>query len=346
MPFKFSGLLAFFLFLTVTGYSQASQKLALIVAIDNYADPAWNKPRLHSLNDTPLVKSALISQGFLEKDITVLTNEKATKAGILSALDKLANAKPGAVVVFHFSGHGQQIFDIDDRRNSLIKVDEEDGYDEALVTYHSALRYSATDTGQHHLRDDELAAKYAAITKRIGPAGSFLVLLDACHSGNAAKGLPRSSRGTSSIFQRPGYKPIQSSAEKGYFSESSGQPFFSNFVIISASGSEQRNDETVNKETGQTVGALAYAFSKAIANLKSEVNYHVFFEWIKYVIQSDNSIQNPQVEGNRNLMVLGGGKNIIPMMDELIIVKWKNAKTVSFPRGQLHDIYENASFAL
>lgn len=54
-----------------------------------------------------------MSQGFLENDICVVKNENATHDGILNAIKSclLQKAATGDMVFFHFSGHGQQVWD-------------------------------------------------------------------------------------------------------------------------------------------------------------------------------------------------------------------------------------------
>ncbi|MDZ4203458.1 MAG: caspase family protein, partial [Bacteroidales bacterium] len=77
-------------------------KRALIVAIGDYpVESGWKK--LNSLNDVTIVKAALIHQGFHEKNIVVLTDKEATRAGIVKALDQMIErSKAGDIVYFHF----------------------------------------------------------------------------------------------------------------------------------------------------------------------------------------------------------------------------------------------------
>src|SRR5690606_15072692 len=86
-------------------------KYALIIAIGDYpAKTGWSP--ISSVNDVSLIKTALLGQGFSEDNIQVLINEQATREGILSSIKALqAKIAPGDIVVIHYSGHGQQIFD-------------------------------------------------------------------------------------------------------------------------------------------------------------------------------------------------------------------------------------------
>jgi Caspase domain len=83
------------------------RKLALLVGINNYGA---NIPPLHGcLTDVELQKNLLRYRfGFQAADILTLTGEKATREVIATAFLEhlIAQAKPGDVVIFHFSGYG------------------------------------------------------------------------------------------------------------------------------------------------------------------------------------------------------------------------------------------------
>ncbi|MGB3404007.1 MAG: caspase family protein [Microcoleaceae cyanobacterium] len=94
-----------------------SRKLALLVGINQYP----NSDRYLNLNgpvtDVALQKELLIHRfGFNRNDILTLTDkteQKPTRANILEAFEThlIQQAKPGDVVVFHFSGHGSRVLD-------------------------------------------------------------------------------------------------------------------------------------------------------------------------------------------------------------------------------------------
>src|SRR6266446_6781346 len=136
--------------LSAAARAQDPHKRALIVAISAYPQAGgWG--RIHSSNDIPLIRSALARHGFAAADIHELTDKAATRTGILRAIQTflLDPARPGDVLVFHYSGHGQQITDDDG--------DELDGYDEALVPYDAPMvprDAPAGYKGERHLRDD------------------------------------------------------------------------------------------------------------------------------------------------------------------------------------------------
>ena len=93
---------------------ETNRKLALLVGINNYP---FGNTLAGCLTDVDLQKHLLVHRfGFNESDILTLTDntpEKPTRQNILMAFEEhlIKQAKPGDVVVFHFSGHGSQVAD-------------------------------------------------------------------------------------------------------------------------------------------------------------------------------------------------------------------------------------------
>ncbi len=88
------------------------RKLALLVGINTYK----NAPLKGCITDVNLQQQLLIHRfGFNPKDILILTDGQATRQGLLSAFEEhlIKQAKPGDIVVYHFSGHGSQVKDPD-----------------------------------------------------------------------------------------------------------------------------------------------------------------------------------------------------------------------------------------
>jgi hypothetical protein len=175
--------------------AEAQTNRALFIAIDHYpSGSGWSD--IHAVNDYKLVLPMLKQSGYAEKNITVLLNEKATKAAIVSELKKTARqSKSGDHIYIHFSCHGQQM--VDDNG------DEPDGLDEALIPYDARRRYSAGKyEGENHLRDDELELLTEKIRSKIGAGGNLIIVLDACHIGTGTRYGDDDDyiRGTSYIF--------------------------------------------------------------------------------------------------------------------------------------------------
>ncbi len=155
------------------------RKLALLVGINEYQDNSI--PQLQGcVYDVKLQKELLTHRfGFNPKDIVTLTDAQATRQNILTAFEEhlIKQAKPGDIVVFHFSGHGSQVVDPD--------KDEKDGLNSTLVPVDSKLPQGYPEGGgvvQDIMGHTLFLLMYALKTDNV------TVVLDCCHSGGAKRG--------------------------------------------------------------------------------------------------------------------------------------------------------------
>lgn len=164
--------------LLLCGFATAQNKLALVIGIGDYPEESgWCK--IHGDNDISIVTEMLEVNGF--EQVQILSNKAASKQGIMEALNNLAKkASLDDVVYIHFSGHGQQITDLDG--------DEPDGYDEAWIPYDACKDYSGKYKGQNHIVDDELYDFLNQLRAKVGDKGKIIVVSDACHSGSGSRG--------------------------------------------------------------------------------------------------------------------------------------------------------------
>lgn len=172
----------------------AQTRRALVIGLGEQQDKSWAKN--NGDKDVPYVKEMLAAAGYA--DVRTLINRQATKATIVKAFKSLANnCRVGDVVYIHFSGHGQQMTDVNG--------DEEDGLDESWIPYDAYLRYGANDRGEKHLTDDEINVLLTGIRNKIGASGKMLVVVDACHSGDSSRGddLDETVRGVYDEFVIP-----------------------------------------------------------------------------------------------------------------------------------------------
>ena len=134
-------------------------KKALLVGINHYQMPGNSLEGC--VNDVNDMKQMLMTRfGYAEENIVIITNEQATKAGILEQLEKLVG--PGCTdLVFHYSGHGTQWFDtVENMNNQAICPYDVHDYDSLL-------------------KDEELGL----IFRKIGPGCKLTFIADCCHSG-------------------------------------------------------------------------------------------------------------------------------------------------------------------
>lgn len=308
----------FFILLTLFFLSfqlSAQKKIALVVAVGKYPTNQRNWKNLSSVKDLQYIREALLQNGFALKDIDTLVNEKATKAAMVKALDNLAlKANKDDIVFFHFSGHGQQIQD--DEKDGCL--DEVDGYDEALIPYDAKAMWDDADYhGEKHFRDDLLEEKLNAVRKKVGNNGSVVVVVDACHSGTITRSAG-SFRGTPVPCQKNNYKPNVNLSDLKCLSNTMFDQQNNDMgclVVFSGSSPNQVNKETKD-EYGKNVGALSYAFAKAITTLTPNCNYRTLFEKVKSMIQADEPTQIPMFEGNGNLKVFAN--QYIPTTERII----------------------------
>ena len=178
---------ALFLFLILSGHfisaqatrglsmqANATQKpegktYALIVGISKYKNPAI--PQLqYADKDAEAFRDYLISTGVDSNNIALLTNERASYAETIMALDEICTqkAKSGDKVFFYFSGHG------DVESHVVTNV----GY---LLTYDAPKTVYAISAINIRTLQDYISTLSANGIEAI-------VITDACHSGNLAGG--------------------------------------------------------------------------------------------------------------------------------------------------------------
>jgi hypothetical protein len=318
-------------------FAYSGEKRALIVAIGTYpANSGWNK--LSSANDARLMRTILISQGFKDSNISILVDEKATKANIIKSLESLiTQSSKSDVVVFHFSGHGQQIAD----KNG----DELDGYDEALIPYDARKTASAQYQGEKHLLDDELNGLLYRLREKVGIKGDVIFFLDACHSGTATRGTEdgENYRGTDVPFESAKADSKKNEEEPEKFDEQQfhstrGKSDLSPFIIISASGQRELNLE-IKDQNKTGYGSLTFALGRVLANNHEKLIYTSLFDllrnemWARFAGRHQ---QTPQLEGQSDRILFAGNPVIVPTHCRVISVV--NSSKVMVDAGELYGL--------
>ena len=173
------------------------RKLALLVGINDYPESSQYSLLQGCLTDVELQRQLLLHRfGFKSSDIMTLTDAQATRQGILTAFEQhlIKQAKPGDVVVFHFSGHGSQVSDPD--------KDHADGLNSTFVPVDGALPPNYPDQGGvvKDIMGHTLFLLMSALQTE-----NVTVVLDSCHSGGGTRGnlRVRSRPGGSSLLPAP-----------------------------------------------------------------------------------------------------------------------------------------------
>ena len=146
------------------------RRRALLMGINEYPKPDM---RLNGcINDVYLMSALLQECGFEADDIRVLTDARATRAGLLERLDWLADGVgPDDERVFFYSGHGAQL-----PRYGADGQPERS--DETLVPVDFDWQ------PEHAFTDKDFQQYYSQL-----PYGaSFLAIFDCCHAGGMSRG--------------------------------------------------------------------------------------------------------------------------------------------------------------
>ena len=331
----------FLILILLTFSSHAENKYALIVAnydYDHY-DKGW--AHLSSANDVPLIKKALLAQGFQEKNIAVVRN--VTRKGFENAFKRylIDRVQRGDIAYFHYSGHGQQIADDNG--------DEADGYDETLVAIDAPYsdEYEKGYDGSKHIRDDELGKYLDTLRERLTTSGHVLVTLDACQSGTGTRGgtEPTHVRGTFRKWEfSNAVKNLRPNDQDNWDADRNSEKK-ADLFFISASSQYELDYEMPD----YNCGSLSYAFSYAFSKLKARKgqSYQQLFEEIKQTMGKYPSVHNhPQYEGNSKKEILGN--NLIGAQNYFVITDLLPSSTtsVTIDGGEIGNLYPGTKVAL
>ncbi len=321
------------------GFSyKKSKKLALIVGISKY-QRQWGK--LNTETDVKLIKETLIKKGFKKENIVVLKDKEANKKNITKVFKEhlIDQAEEGDILVFHFSGHGQQVIDLNN--------DEADGYDEALVPYDANAYYSKNYKGENHLIDDELNLMIYDARKKIGEKGSLMFIIDACYSGTISRGKNATSRGARGKLAPRSYNPVLNvnltTTSGAYEVKKSNEKNLGKFIVFSGARQDQTNYETYDSDNNP-VGSLSLAFSRSLVKTTKNTTYLKLFDQIKIEMANLAPNQTPQAEGHLNNKIFGGKAKKV---EEYYMIKEKiNDSTYIMNAGGLNGIFEGTTFSV
>lgn len=225
--------------LTGTVGNDSSVRRALLIGINKYQ----GLPRLQgSINDIETMRHILITRwGFSEKHIRMVTDEAATRVGILAALEQLVkDTGPEDTVYLHYSGHGSQVQDLNGD-------EKDDGLDETIVPQDGR-------TGEvRDITDDELDEMVARLRAR-----NALIVLDSCHSGTATRSLDIRTRSVPEDTRVELYR-------KGVVTTRAVVPVISSrYVLMTGAASHQEAlDGPVD---GRYHGFFTYALSRSLGS--------------------------------------------------------------------------------
>lgn len=258
----------------------AATRRALLIGIDDYtashfsARPPMDRdwPSLGGpVRDIGLLSEALVLlYGFEERNIVRLTDQHATRAGILQAIEQLArSAGKEDVIFFYFAGHGSQVV------NTL--SEEPDKLDESIVPADS--RAGALD-----IRDKELRRLFNRILDR---GAQLTVMLDNCRSGSGARGITTNAVSRS---VRPDRRDVHDGSNAGPRPEERGA------LVLSASRDYANAYEV--RVNGMRHGAFTWAWMQALREGVPNESVTETFLRVQARMRASSPIQEPSMSGN------------------------------------------------
>lgn len=229
----------------------ANTRRALVIGIGDYpANSGWKK--INGDKDIPLVEEMLIANGFTKSNITELKNEQATCAAICQEFENLiSSSQAGDIVYIHFSGHGQQITDLNGDEIT-------DHKDEAWIPYDAQLAMRGGKyEGENHLIDDQINSYLHRMRLAVGQNGKIIVVADACHSGDSDRtedddNVTERIRGTYTVFEIDNVEKVIQRFKRKFAIHcnisrvaiiSAPEPLSIEWIFISACKDNQNNSE-------------------------------------------------------------------------------------------------------
>ena len=261
------------------------------------------------------------------RDIRTLWNRKATLDGIRKAIRDLGRGVgPNDLTLVYFSGHGTRVPNRGDRD------DERDGMDEALVPFDA--RPAGNDL-HNALVDDEFGQLLGGIA-----TNRLLLVVDACHSGTAAKGFGARAVSKAYVYNAAAAKDLLSPSDDLPGFDPAGAGGKAKFIGIMAS----RDDETANATRRGSVltNAVHQAISTAMQGGGGAVTVERLFQGVdrrvaaameRLKVSQPNLSQHPSLfvlpgsEGLRRLRLplgtgAGDGPRLDPPEDDPLINQW------------------------
>jgi hypothetical protein len=259
-------------------------KRALLIGINKYKAV----PKLQgSLNDIATMKQILITRwGFDERHITLLTDEAATRAGMLAAMEQFVReAGADDTVYFHYSGHGSQVEDTNGD-------EKDDGLDETLVPQ------DGRSGDVRDITDDELDALFARLRSK-----TALIVLDSCHSGTATRSLAIRTRSIPPDTRVDLYRKAEASVPK---TRAVVPVVSSRYVVMTGAASHQ--EALDGPVEGRYHGFFTYALSKSLSSSPADASPHEVFRGVERELKriqnhfGRTSMPEPQLEAPPELL--------------------------------------------
>jgi len=263
---------------------------ALLVGINAY--PNANNNLRGCINDIIDMEYFIASKNkvYQKENIRTLTDNRATKKGILTALDwLLLGASAGDQILFQYSGHGAQI----PSHHSAI---EKDGLDEIICPYD----FNGEDAAETAISDKEFASIFAKIPQGV----HFVWISDSCHSEDLSRKheIVDANHGNSNYefndtrFRRFNYMNSTQQAEAVAPIASLGSAAIPlHGALLSGCASHQLSaDAYINNRFN---GAFTHYLIKNLSLYGQDASMQDIVKYVNIDLMENDYDQNPQSEG-------------------------------------------------
>jgi hypothetical protein len=255
---------------------------ALLIGINTYPSAPLNG----CVNDVTDMANFLVDKcSFQKSEISLLINERATKAGIIEKLSFLIDGiKPGDRIIFHYSGHGVQL-------PTFNPQGEVDGLDEVICPY------DFNWTEKTSIRDKELASIFSVI-----PAGVlFTFVADSCHSEDVHKLMAKKDRIKKTI-NPPADIAWNIEVAQGKGIKSMGlQKVAKESNVLLVSGCKSNETSADAKIDNRFNGAMTYFLLKDLNNGGLLQPMIAVVDELNKLLDQNQYDQNPQLNGSEEL---------------------------------------------
>ncbi|KAI8357217.1 caspase domain-containing protein [Mortierella sp. GBAus27b] len=287
----------------------SGERRAVLVGVNYTGGP---NPLNGCVNDTAVMRTFLLEQGFKDENIHVLTDDPVgshglpTRENMLNHLRWLIHdAQRNDSYFFHYSGHGGQTLDLDG--------DETDGKDSCLFP----LDYVEKGV----IIDDEL---HDILVKTLPEGVRLTALFDCCHSGSAldlpyiyaSTGYVRGSSAYANLghelvegdFDEAGLKELRlkwarlQEEEKEFKRQVHLKAAKAEVILFSGCQDDQTSADVKVTRNGNSSsnGAMTYAFTKCVREYPDQ-SYQEMLVTIRKLLKEKKYKQKPQLSSCREM---------------------------------------------
>jgi hypothetical protein len=273
----------FLLFHPSSADSEGGRARALLIAINEYQSE--DIPDLRgALNDLAKMRHVLMSRhGFRDENIHVLTDQAATRAGILAALEEfVAGTGPDDVVYIHYSGHGSQVEDLNGD-------EKDDGLDETITPHDGRM------AGIPDITDDRLGEIISRLRCRYA-----LIVLDSCHSGTATRGLGFMTRSIPTDTRKDLYESVGGRSIVPLITD--------RYLLMTGAASHQSALDGPVTQDRMYYGLFSFALATSLSREDLRASASQIHHGVKKVFKSLQTqfggiaMPDPQLEGRADLV--------------------------------------------